>query len=113
MGVALAASALFGWGVVLRRAGREEVDRRLRDGVLALLGVLAAFCWWNLFAFHFYSPVHSWDQFHYYVGSKYQAELGYERLYACTAVKDDGTLCFSGASMSPLLEFPEERRAWR
>lgn len=88
LGVALAASALFGWGVALRRAGREEVDRASRDGLLALLGVLAAFCWWNLFAFHFYSPVHSWEQFHYYIGSKYQAELGYERLYACTAVAD-------------------------
>jgi len=33
-------------------------------------------------------------------------------LYACTA-KPDGTPCLQVASMSPLLEFPEERKEWR
>jgi hypothetical protein len=33
--------------------------------------------------------IHRWEMFHYYLGSKYHAELGYERLYDCVAVADD------------------------
>ena len=33
-------------------------------------------------------------------------------LYACTTVRD-GEVCGALASMSPLLEFPEERKVWR
>src|SRR5262245_20437732 len=29
---------------------------------------------------------HPWESFHYFLGSKHHRELGYSRLYACTAV---------------------------
>jgi hypothetical protein len=32
--------------------------------------------------------VHRWEMFHYYLGAKYQPELGYERLYACVTEAD-------------------------
>ncbi|HXK19465.1 MAG TPA: hypothetical protein VNG33_16765 [Polyangiaceae bacterium] len=32
--------------------------------------------------------VHRWEMFHYYVGAKYHAELGYKNLYRCAAVAD-------------------------
>jgi hypothetical protein len=88
-GIALGGLVLFAWGVVLRRAGRPEARRRVRDLTLAGLGLLAALAWWNFGRFH---PglgfVHAWEQFHYFLGGKYFDELGYQRLYPCVAIAD-------------------------
>ena len=40
--------------------------------------------------------VHTWNQFHYYVGSKYFGELGYFDLYAATMSADDDWLAGGG-----------------
>lgn len=61
--------------------------RRLASWVLggcALLAVSAYFQFGRLPA----GFVHRWEMYHYYVGSKYHAELGYERLYRCAALAD-------------------------
>lgn len=93
-GVAAAGSLVLLWGYLLRRAGRAAAHKRLRDGLLLALGLFAGLCWWNLFAFHFPNYIHNWDAYHYYMGAKYSRELGYTRLYMCTAVADaeDGLL---------------------
>src|SRR6187431_715262 len=59
-------------------------------GLCAVLAVCAYFQFGRLPA----GFVHRWELFHYYVGSKYHAELGYKRLYRCVAVADaeDGLL---------------------
>jgi hypothetical protein len=62
--------------------------RRLWDGALLGLGLLAAACWWNLFQFNYPIFGHPSETYHYYLGSKYFRELGYTRLYRCTAVVD-------------------------
>ena len=62
--------------------------RRLWDGALLGLGLLAAACWWNLFQFNYPIFGHPSETYHYYIGSKYFRELGYTRLYRCTAVAD-------------------------
>jgi hypothetical protein len=62
--------------------------RRLWDGALLGLGLLAAACWWNLFQFNYPIFGHPSETYHYYVGSKYFRELGYTRLYRCTAIAD-------------------------
>jgi hypothetical protein len=62
--------------------------RRLWDGALLSLGLLAAACWWNLFQFNYPIFGHRSETYHYYVGSKYFRELGYTRLYRCTAIAD-------------------------
>ena len=67
---------------------RPEAARRLRDGLLAGLGLLSALLWWNLGLFHHDGYVHLWEQYHYYIGSRYVAELGYTELYACSTVAD-------------------------
>jgi hypothetical protein len=41
--------------------------------------------------------VHVWNQYHYYVGSKYFGELGYFDLYAATLTADDDFLAAGGA----------------
>ncbi len=62
--------------------------RRLWDGALLGLGLLATACWWNLFQFNYPIFGHPSETYHYYVGSKYFRELGYTRLYRCTAIAD-------------------------
>jgi len=87
-GVAVAATALLGLGLSLDRAGRSGPGRRVRDALLAALGVAGLACWWNLFQFNFPGFAHPSDTFHYYLGAKYFPELGYTRLYECVAVAD-------------------------
>jgi hypothetical protein len=61
---------------------------RLWDGGLLVLGIAAVVCWTNLFQFHYSHFGHRTETYHYYIGSKYFRELGYTRLYYCTAVAD-------------------------
>jgi hypothetical protein len=79
---------LFGQGLVLHKLGRPDALRRGRDTALAVLGVLAGLAWWNFGGFHSYGYVHRWEQFHYFLGAKYFAELDYTRLYTCVTVAD-------------------------
>jgi hypothetical protein len=88
LALAVLGGALLAWGLWLRRAGRAGHRRRLRDGLLAAVGLLSLATYFNLGFFHFGNWVHNWDVFHYYVGAKYFPELGYERLYECVAIAD-------------------------
>ena len=85
--LAFAGAALLAWGV-LAGAREPASRRRLRDGLLAGLGAISWLGWWNFGAFNFPGFAHASDTFHYYVGSKYFDELGYQRLYRCTAIAD-------------------------
>lgn len=62
--------------------------RQLRAWLLGALGVAAFAAWWNFGLFHGQRFVHIHEQYHYYIGAKYFPELGYTRLYECTAVAD-------------------------
>jgi hypothetical protein len=42
----------------------------------------------NFGVYHSSRVVHYWDTFHYYIGSKYFEENGYERLYQCVLAAD-------------------------
>jgi hypothetical protein len=68
-------------------SGAGRGTSRGASGLLGLCAVLAVCAY-----FHFgrlpAGLVHRWEMFHYYVGSKYHAELGYKRLYRCAAVAD-------------------------
>jgi hypothetical protein len=79
---------VVGWVVVARRAPGGLVEQRARRGALVLLAAVSLLAWPNLLNFHYYRFVHTWDTFHYYLGAKYFRELGYTRLYSCTAVVD-------------------------
>jgi hypothetical protein len=87
-GIALAGAALLAWGALARRDREPPGRRRLRDALLLGLGLAAALGWWNFLAFHHPGFGHPSETYHYYVGSKYFSELGYDRLYLCTAVAD-------------------------
>ena len=86
-----------GWGAVvgtllllahwLLRRRKKALDVTL-DSLLAIVGIVAFACWWNLGHFHFDHYEHIWEHYHYYMGAKYAPELRYSRLYECTAVAD-------------------------
>ncbi|NQZ98931.1 MAG: hypothetical protein HRU01_20700, partial [Myxococcales bacterium] len=87
-GIAVAGTVLVGLGALRRRRNPSAAPSRAEDAALLSLGLAGALCWWNLLAFHYPGYAHPRDNFHYYLGSKYFPELGYERLYACAAVAD-------------------------
>jgi hypothetical protein len=86
--LALSGLALLLWDLKFgRSAGARWM--RLRNVALAGVGVLSLAAWWNFGALHGSGrPLHLHDFFHYYIGSKYYAELGYTRIYQCTAVAE-------------------------
>ena len=86
--VAVVATLWLVWGLWLERARRADAWRRTRDLGLVALGVAGGVCWLNLFQFHYPGFGHPSDTFHYYLGAKYFPEMGYTRLYQCTAVAD-------------------------
>jgi hypothetical protein len=88
MALALGALALLGWGLWLAKKGMPSFRKKLRDGLLIVVGLLSFCAYWNFFCWHFGNYTHMWDTFHYYVGSKYFNEISYDRLYECVAVAD-------------------------
>ena len=72
-----------------RRLGQPVAPRTQRR-VAIVMTVLAFSAY-----FDFYNPnaryseyYHRHEFFHYYLGSKYSAELGYNRIYECTAAAE-------------------------
>jgi hypothetical protein len=86
--VGLAAALLLVVGADLQGRGKSGEFRRARSVALAVLGAAGALCWWNLFQFHYPGFQQGHELYHYYLGGKYFPELGYTRLYSCTAVAD-------------------------
>lgn len=83
--------ALIKLGTALGAAGASF--RLLRGPSRAASAVLAACALVAVCAYFQFGRlpagfVHRWEMFHYYVGSKYHAELGYERLYTCAVIAD-------------------------
>ena len=86
--VAMAAVCLFAYGVLLQHKGRPRAHQRLRDASLAGLATLSFVLFWNAGQFHYGRFEHLWEFYHHYLGAKYFDELGYTRLYECTAAAD-------------------------
>jgi hypothetical protein len=74
------------------RARSEGAALRTERGTLAALMLCSVLAFSNFAAFHGTHVVHHWDAFHYFMGSKYFAENGYQRLYVSSilAERDDG-----------------------
>jgi len=100
--LALGAGLLLLWGAVLRRRGRGEHRRRLRDRALAALGLLSAAAFFNFGRFHFGSWVHVWDTYHYAIGAKYFPELGYTGLYEATLAAERAAGLLPPGAVVPL-----------
>jgi hypothetical protein len=77
--------ALLGSLVLLYGLFRRN---RLFDGALIVVGLLSIGCFYSWGKFHDGRFVHIWEHYHYYIGSKYFPEIGYTRLYDCTAIAE-------------------------
>jgi hypothetical protein len=96
--VALAGAALLAWGAWLGRAGRPEERGRVRDRCLAVLAAATVWLGLVLGGSSLERSMRVFDAVHYYVGSKYFSELGYDGLYDCMVVAD------AEAGLMPLIE---------
>jgi hypothetical protein len=87
LGVAVAATVLLSWPLI---GSQTSTPRRaaLSDSLLGGLALVAFLSWWNFGHFHYPEYVQVHEHYHYYLGSKYFSELGYTRLYQCTAIAD-------------------------
>lgn len=79
--LALVAASLGLLGFELRRGRRWALP-------WVLIGVAAVGVYLNLGAYRYPEFVHDHDVFHYFVGAKYFPELGYDKIYQCSAVAE-------------------------
>jgi hypothetical protein len=67
-------------------ARKQSVRKCWAQGIGAALSILAVCSYFRFGDFGYEDYYHRHEFFHYYLGSKYDRELGYERLYACAAL---------------------------
>jgi hypothetical protein len=80
--VGLAVALLAGASELLHR--RADPAPRLSLAALVAAACLALFHYTNLGNFHYPHFAHRWEQFHYALGARYFAELGYDGLYVAS-----------------------------
>jgi hypothetical protein len=69
-----------------RKKEKKPISPRFVKGVAAALALVAVAGYFRFGDLGYSKIYHRWEFFHYYLGSKYDHELEYERLYKCTAV---------------------------
>ena len=67
-------------------AQKKKVRACWTKGIAFALSILAVASYFRFGDFGYEDYYHRHEFFHYYLGSKYDRELGYERLYACAAL---------------------------
>jgi len=84
----LAATAVVLLRYLAYRAQRNDDEKYLRGGFLALAaaGAAAAVNFGHLHGGKYPGTVHVYDMYHYYLGAKYFPELRYDGLYAASVV---------------------------
>jgi hypothetical protein len=83
--IALAAAGLSVYEAVLLQQ-KKPLRGVWSKGIALALAVLAVGAYFRFGDFGYSNFYHRHEFFHYYLGSKYDRELGYERLYKCVAV---------------------------
>ncbi len=64
------------------RPGRLPPERA--GGLLWTIALVSVLAWTNFGQLHGRAAVHHWEQFHYFLGSKYFPELGYDGIYVAS-----------------------------
>ncbi len=95
---AFGTAALLVWVTMLLVERRLKRDLKLFTWLLGglALAVLVTHHGWRLPEAFTGERVHVWNQYHYYLGSKYFPEVGYFDLYAATLAADDDFLAAGG-----------------
>ena len=67
---------------------RHKMPGKLKNDqagqILGVMAVVAVLAYTNFGHFHGSSMVHHWEQFHYFLGSKYFPEVGYDGIYVAS-----------------------------
>jgi hypothetical protein len=84
-GIALSAAGLSIYEAQAIKQNKS-VRKCWAKGIGAALSILAVASYFRFGDFGYEDYYHRHEFFHYYLGSKYDRELGYERLYACAAL---------------------------
>lgn len=88
-----AAIAMVAAAAVFYEHHRKGINRPIAERWKKFVGIALALaaitCYFNGFRFGYPKYYHRWDQYHYYMGSKYFHELGYDGLYKCGVVAQD------------------------
>ena len=71
-----------------RVADGDPVRMRTKRIVAGLFAAISIVCYFEFFQIGYKPFYHRWEFFHYYMGSKYFREMGYDGLYTCTAVAE-------------------------
>jgi hypothetical protein len=70
----------------LRRREKKPFFSHHTKGIAALLAVVSIGCYYRFGDIGYENFYHRWEFYHYYLGAKYDREVGYDRLYMCTAI---------------------------
>jgi hypothetical protein len=70
--------------VLWRQRSASRLGERRAGQMLGLVALVAVAAYYNFGLFHGAGYVHYWEQFHYFLGSKYFSELGYDGLYVAS-----------------------------
>ncbi len=70
--------------VILRHRRPGTLASEKAGAMLWTVAIVAILAWPNFGRLHGGSGIHHWEQFHYFLGSKYFPELGYDGLYAAS-----------------------------
>jgi hypothetical protein len=89
--VAAAGAIVLFWYFLGDYVPELRVGRRVRDGLLAFVGIVSFFAFFNFGRFHFDPFIHYYEFYHYYLGAKYTPEIEYTRLYECTVIAEAET----------------------
>ncbi len=78
--LSLIALAVIAW----RHRPANKLAPERAGQLLGLMAVIAVLAYTNFGQFHGRSGIHHWEQFHYFLGSKYFPELRYDGLYVAS-----------------------------
>jgi hypothetical protein len=71
-----------------REAEGNPISTRWKKMAAAAFAVVGVVSYFQFFQIGYKEFYHRWEFFHYYVGSKYYREIGFEGIYTCSAVAE-------------------------
>jgi hypothetical protein len=75
--------------IVWRHRPASRLRPEQAGQLLWLVALVAGLAYFNFGHFHGRSAIHHWEQFHYYLGSKYFPELRYDGLYVASLAAEE------------------------